>query len=191
MLNHAALAALNHLLQGAAWARGRLAPFAGRTLRLTVPPLHLHLVVDQDGFLTETGAETFDVEITLPAATPLLVLGGAQAATRDARISGSAEFADAVGFVLRNLRWDFEEDLSRGIGDIAAHRIATQLKTFGAWQQDAAQRLGENLVEYLTEERPTLARPTAIAEFSAGVQRLDADLAALESRLARLTANTK
>ena len=186
MLNHAALAALNHLLQGAEWARARLAPFAGKTLRLTLPPLQLDFVVDGDGFLAETAnSEPFDVAIDLPAA-PLLALRGVEAATRDARISGSADFADALGFVLRNLRWDFEEDLSKGVGDIAAHRIAKQLRTLGAWQQDATQRLGENLVEYLTEEQPTLVRPTEVRAFGKSVEQLREDVDRLEQRLARL-----
>jgi ubiquinone biosynthesis protein UbiJ len=186
MLGNVALAALNHLLQGSAWARERLTPFAGRTARLNMPPLQLDLVVGDDGMFAETGSESFDVEIELPAGAPLMALGGADEIFRNARISGSAEFADALGFVLRNLRWDFEEDLSKGIGDIAAHRFASQLKAFGAWQQQAAQRMGENLVEYLTEEQPALANPRDVAEFAIKVKLLDDDLAALEKRIARL-----
>ena len=163
MLDGFALAALNHLLQGADWARARLTPFAGRTARLNAPPLCLDIVVDDDGLFAETGVNVFDVSIELPAGAPLRALGGAEEIFKTAHITGSAEFANALGFVLRNLRWDFEEDLSRSVGDIAAHRIATQIKAFGAWQEDAARRVGENLVEYLTEERPTLVKADAIA----------------------------
>ena len=88
--------------------------------------------------------------------------------------------------MLRNLHWDFEEDLSKQIGDIAAHRIARQIKTFGAWQRQAAQNLAENLVEYLTEEQPMLAHPRDVAQFVADVKRLSENLAALEKRIVRL-----
>lgn len=186
MLDGIALAALNHLVQGASWASARLKPFAGRTARLSVPPLQLDLVIDADGFFAETASISFDVQIDLPPGAPLLALGGLEEIFKTAHITGSAEFADALGFVLRNLRWDFEEDLSRGVGDIAAHRIASQIKVFGAWQQDAARRLGENLVEYLTEEQPTLVKADDIAEFSAGVKHLDDEVVALEKRIARL-----
>jgi ubiquinone biosynthesis protein UbiJ len=64
-----------------------------------------------------------EVSISLPAAAPLLALQGKDAVMRAARIEGSAEFAEALGFVIRNLRWDAEEDLSKMVGDIAAHRI--------------------------------------------------------------------
>ncbi len=186
MLDNLALAALNHLLQNADWARKRLTPFAGRTARLSAPPLHLDLTVDDDGMFAETGSAAFDVEIELPANAPLLMLGGTEKLLRAAHITGSADFANELGFVLRNLRWDFEEDLSGKVGDIAAHRIAAQIKAFGAWQQDASRRLGENFVEYLTEERPMLVRDSEMKEFSAGVKRLDDDLTALERRIVRL-----
>jgi len=186
MLDSVALAALNHLLQSAAWARARLMPFAGRTARLNVPPLQIDLVIDADGMFVETAGETFDVAIELPAGAPLMALGGSDEIFRKAHITGSAEFADALGFVLRNLRWDFEEDLSKGIGDIAAHRIAGQLKAFVTWQQQAAQKLGENIVEYLTEEQPALARPRELVEFVAAVKHLDDDIAALEKRITLL-----
>lgn len=191
MLDHAALSALNHLLAGADWARARLAPFAGRTLRLAAAPLDLALVVDDEGYVATSGATDFDVTIKLPAATPLRVLEGPEAALRDARIEGSADFANTLGFVLRNLRWDYEEDLSKVVGDIAAHRISTRLGGLFRWQQQAARNLAENLAEYFTEEQPLIAKPDAVARFASGVKELDANIGTLEARLARLANDAK
>jgi len=186
VLDRAALAALNHLLQGAAWARTRLAPFAGKTVRLSMPPLRLDLAVTGAGMFEQSALEDFDVEITLPADTPLLALRGADTVFKAASIAGLAEFADALGFVLRNLRWDFEEDLSQHVGDIAAHRIAGLLNAFGAWQRQASQHLAENVAEYLTEENPALAKPAAVAAFAKEIERLGDELQQLEQRVARL-----
>jgi ubiquinone biosynthesis protein UbiJ len=186
VLDSAALAALNHLLQGASWARTRLAPFVGKTVRLSLPPLQLHLMVTGEGMFEQSALENFDVEITLPADAPLLALRGAEAVFKAARISGLAEFADALGFVLRNLRWDFEEDLSQHVGDIVAHRLAGLLSALATWQRQAAQHLAENVAEYLTEENPTLAKPAAVAAFAAATDRLGDDLRQLEQRVARL-----
>ena len=147
MLDRAALAILNHLLREAAWARARLLPFSGRTARLKLPPWQLDFAIDESGQLTPATAAQPDVEIALPADAPLAALRGADAVAKDVHVSGSAEFADTLGFVLRKLRWDFEEDLSRQVGDIAAHRIAGLIKTFGAWQRQAATNLAENLAE--------------------------------------------
>ena len=46
-----------------------------------------------------------------------------QAAMRDVRLAGDAEFAQALAFVLQNLRPEPEEELSRFVGDAAAQRI--------------------------------------------------------------------
>ena len=190
MLDQAALAALNHLLLGASWARARLAPFAGRSARLSLPPFELFFLISTEGMLLapDMVPAECDVEIVLPVETPFLAMQGPEAVAKATRISGSAEFADALGFVLRNLRWDFEEDLSNAVGDIAAHRIAGQLRAFGAWQAQAGRNLAENFVEYLTEERPTLVNKRDLGAFSVAVNQLGDDLQQLESRAQRLGA---
>jgi len=186
VLDRAALLALNHLLQDARWARDRLAPFAGKSLRLTLPPLQLDLAVDAEGLLAPIELESFDVEISFPADAPMLALAGTENLYKAANISGSAEFADALGFVMRNLRWDYEEDLSRYVGDIAAHRMAGLFAAFVAWQRQARQNLAENLAEYLTEEQPTLAKTETIKTFALEIERLREDLQRLEQRVALL-----
>lgn len=190
MLDQAALNVLNHLLLGAAWARMRLVPFAGRLARLSLPPFRLDFVISADGMLTASDSERedYDVEIALPVETPFLAMRGSEAVAEATQISGSAEFADALGFVLRNLRWDFEEDLSKLVGDIAAHRIAGLLKSFGAWQTQTAQNLAENFAEYLTEEQPMLVNRRALGTFIDAANQLDDDLRQLESRIQRLGA---
>lgn len=186
MLEQPITLALNHVIARAPWAKQRLAPFAGREAVFVMPPLRLQLLVNTDG-LFAVGKGTPDVEIILPAEAPLLALQGADKAMRSARINGSVEFADTLGFVLRHLSWDFEEDLSHIVGDIAAHRIATTLRAFACWQQQAAQNLAENVVEYLRDENGTLPAPQEISAFSSEVDRLRDDLARLEKRLQRLT----
>ena len=130
------LAAVNHLLGQAAWARQKLAPFAGHAARIKMPPFEAAFLIGADGCISAPAEEAeLEVSISLPAATPLLALQGKDVVMRAARIEGSAEFAEALGFVIRNLRWDAEEDLSRLVGDIAAHRIVKGGKEFAVWQQ--------------------------------------------------------
>lgn len=184
MLVGVALATLNHLLQEASWARARLAPFAGKSARISLPPLRLDLAVTADGMFASTETTAFEVEVALPADAPLLALRGKRYEAKS--ISGSAEFADALGFVLSNLRWDFEEDLSKAIGDIAAHRVAGLLSAFGDWQGQATRNLVENIAEYLTEEQPTLVKSSVIAGFAESLVEVRDELARLEQRIAKL-----
>ena len=63
-------AAVNHLLARESWARERLAPYAGKTARLSCPPVVLMLLVQPDGYLGalgETDAQQFDVTISVPS----------------------------------------------------------------------------------------------------------------------------
>jgi ubiquinone biosynthesis protein UbiJ len=181
------LLAVNHLLDQAAWARAKLAPYAGHIAQISLPPFEAAFLILDDGRLgvPKVDAEP-EVRILLPATTPLLALQGNDAVMRAARLEGSVNFAEALGFVIRNLRWDIEEDLSRIVGDIAAHRLVGGAREFLAWHQQTAQRLGENLAEYFTEENPQIARRSAIADFSADVDRMRDDLARLEKRVQRL-----
>ena len=185
MLEQPIILALNHVIRRSPWAQERLVPFGGREAVFAMPPFRLQLLVTADGLFI-AGHGTPDVEITLPMDTPLTALQGTDKAMRNARINGSVEFADALGFVLRHLSWDFEEDLSRLVGDIAAHRIAETLRALTAWQKQAAQNLAENATEYLRDEAGVLPSPQEITVFSAEVDRLRDDLARLEKRLQKL-----
>ena len=183
-----AVLAINHLLQSEDWARDRLRPFAGKRVLFRAAPLpELRLAVGAEGMVAAAGVdETFDLTLTIkPGALPHL-LSGSDALLQHVEISGNADLASTVQFLFRNLKWDVEDDLSRLVGDIAAHRIANTARDFLAWQKDALLRTGENLAEYWTEEQPLLARPEEVARFSRDVETLRDDVARLEARLARM-----
>jgi len=186
MIEQAAVLALNHLLRDAQWARERLAPLAGRTACLALPPLRVAFAIQSDGTIAEASVESPDVTIILSSQAPLRALQGADAVLRETRVTGSAELADTLGFVLRNLRWDWEEDLSRFIGDIAARRVAGVVQRVTGWQRDAARSAIENVAEYLREEQPTLTGRGPAGEFAAAVDVLRDDLARLEKRIERI-----
>ena len=183
-----AVLAINHLLQSEGWARDRLRPFAGKRVLFRAAPLpELRLAIGAEGMVAAAGIdETFDLTLTIkPGALPHL-LSGSDALLQHVEISGNADLASTVQFLFRNLKWDFEDDLSRLVGDIAAHRIANTARDFFAWQKDALLRTGENLAEYWTEEQPLLARPEEVARFSRDVETLRDDVARLEARINRL-----
>jgi ubiquinone biosynthesis protein UbiJ len=103
-----------------------------------------------------------------------------------AHISGSAELAEALGFVLRNIRWDIESDLARLVGDIAAHRLVKGGKSLAAWQLGQARNLALNLAEFYTEEDPLIARRSEVSAFCGAVPEVQAELLRLERRIAAL-----
>jgi len=85
---------------------------------------------------------------------------------------------------LDSLLDDLEEALSRGVGDVAAHRLVDGARALAALQADAARRLTEALVEYALERRLLVPR-AELDSLAAGIARLGEDLERLEQRLAR------
>ena len=85
--------------------------------------------------------------------------------------------------VVRNVKWDIEEDLSRVVGDIAAHRVVGGARALRSWGQDAQSRLMENIAEYLTEERRSFITTRELEELASANETLRDDLARLGARL--------
>lgn len=187
MLDQVFLGTLNHLLEGANWARVRLAPFAGRRARFDMPPFVFGLAISTDGSVEPNpDPRSVDVVIRLPAETPFLLPQGLEKVMSQASVEGNAEFATELSFIFRHLRWDAEEDLSTLVGDIAAHRLVEGAKHFMGWQKQAATNLGGNIAEYLTRENPLLVPSDEWLAWRDAVARFDADLSRAERRLALL-----
>lgn len=189
MLSSFFLSATNHLLAQAGWARARLQPHSGRSARLELVPLAtIDFCVAADGQLAEwAGEDAPEVTLRLAVADlPRLLIDGLETAMRHVRIEGNAEFAEALGFVFRHLRWDAEEDLARVFGDIAAHRLVDTGRRVADEARRSAARAGGNVVEYLTEEAPLLVPRAALPAFAQEVAALRDALGRLDKRLERL-----
>ena len=186
LLDLAVLQAFNHLLAAAPWARDKLVPFAGKRARLVLGPLPVEFRIAPDGTFESLGAGEPAVEIVLPATAPLALLEGREAMMRGAHVTGAADFAEALGFVLRKLDWDAEEDLSRLVGDIAARRLVKAAGAFAATRTDVARRLADNVAEYLRYEQPAGVNKAAMADFAAAVDSLGRDAQAIEQRVAAI-----
>lgn len=197
MLHRTLLAALNHLLAGEEWAGKHLKPFAGQAIRLELPPLVVDLAITPEGrFASVDGdADTpATVTLTFPADAPVRLLanlGDPAALMASAQIQGSADLADCLGFVFRNLRWDVESDLAPLVGDIAAHRLVGFGRQFIGWQQQLAGNLARNLAEYFTEERPVISGRRDVAQFLRDVDAVAASLDQVERRVGALEASRR
>jgi ubiquinone biosynthesis accessory factor UbiJ len=177
--------ALNRLLEAQDWARERLAPFAGETVELRAPPLPaLRLAIVAGGTLAPGGEPGLRLALQ-PGALGAL-LKGEEHFTRHVAIEGNAQLAQEVLFLARHLRWDVEEDLSKLVGDAAAHRLAGLARGFAEWQLDAARRLAEGFMEYAQEEGRLLAPRRGYDDLGAQVARLRDALERLEKRIDRL-----
>jgi ubiquinone biosynthesis accessory factor UbiJ len=179
--------AVNHVLRSAPLALERLRKHAGRTAAFHVGPATVALTVQTTGEVASAvpGASR-DLEVRLsPFLLPRLA-AHEEAAFREIEMHGDAEFAQEVSFLVRNLTWDVEEDLSKVVGDILAHRLVSTARSFSRWSRDAAMRGTAGAAEYWTEESPLIASRVKVEDFVHGVASLRDDLERLGKRIQRL-----
>ena len=188
-LPHPAASAVNHVLRATPVAMERLRRHAGRTAAFRVGPIAFALTVQTTGEVTPAVAGSpRDLEVRVsPALLPRLA-AGEDAAFREIEMQGDMELAQEIAYLARHLRWDAEEDLSRVVGDVAAHRIGRAARGLHAWGRDASLRLAAQAAEYWTEESPLIASRVKVRDFVRAVDTLREDADRLEKRLAALFA---
>lgn len=124
-------------------------------------------------------------------AAPLALLRTALAerasiAGGDLAVEGDAEVAERLWSVLRAVELDWEEWLSKALGDAMAHFLAERLRGLGAWERRSRAHLADDLGEYLTEEAGVMPPRAELEDFMDAVDQVREGLDRLEARLARL-----
>ena len=103
-----------------------------------------------------------------------------------AQVRGDAEVAGLYRELFALARPDWEEELSRWIGDVPARRLAGLANRTLAWVRSTSRTAGENLAEYWQEESRDLVNKTEHEEFLRGVDELRETADRVEARIARL-----
>lgn len=147
------------------------------------------LVRDGRISVTAPGDTTADATFEGPLSAVLrLSSGDAEAVIRDGLVtmSGNTEVSSRFRDLFRTARPDPEEELSRIVGDSAAHQAGEFARTLLRWGGDVAQSMGRSTGEFLTEERHLLPTRNEVNEFAAEVERLRDDVERAEARLMNL-----
>jgi ubiquinone biosynthesis accessory factor UbiJ len=101
-------------------------------------------------------------------------------------ISGDAETAARYRELLELARPDWEEELSRLIGDLPARRVSLAARAALSWARGFARSARENVAEYLQEESRALVSKPEVEEFLGQVDALRETADRVEARIARL-----
>ncbi len=183
VLPAAALGVLNHLLDQTPGAHKRLRAHAGQRACLALGSTGLSFLIDEEGRLVESADDGQAVTIRLPADALLRLPHQGLGVLREARIEGDAALAETLGQVLKSLRWDVAEDLSRVVGDVAAERIVGAAKDTLSRGNDMAARLATSAAEYVADEAGMLVRPSVAAPLAGDIDTLRDDVARLQKRI--------
>lgn len=194
-LSYAGLeAALNGYLGLDPVTRQRLAALHGRTVGVEVLGLGLTLffTADEAGVLQVFGRHEGEPDCWLRGAPLDLLRAGEGAAGADqlfrqrVRIEGDSALAQRFGAILAGIDIDWEEQLARLVGDVAAHEVgeaARAAQDFGARTGRTAER---NLREYLQEEARLVPTRYEVKEFLDAVDAVRDDVERLAARVDRL-----
>ena len=126
--------------------------------------------------------------MTLTATLPVAMraLRGDEEAWNAVTVDGDTVFAQEIGYLVRHLKWDVEEDLSHVFGDVAAHRMAEGGRALNRWREQAGENVAQAFAEYWTEERPLIAKRRDVEQFNHEVDTLRDDVERLEKRVEML-----
>ena len=187
--NRTLIAAINHLLDNAPWARLKLLQHANKSIRIIIFPMQVELAIGLDGRLQAAPQNHYDASIYVSPLLALRIAMGDTAASHQLEISGDTQFAASFGNMLLNLDWDAEADLARFIGGAAAHQLVQAAQGLIRWQRNRFHDNAANLVEYASEENLLLAKRRHIIDFIAEIDQLRDRHARLEKRIALLASH--
>jgi ubiquinone biosynthesis protein UbiJ len=138
-----------------------LARHAGKVIVLSLPMGRLCFELSPEGSiaaLANVDTPAIELELSADALSALAVNSGnfQEQAMKSVKIAGDADLAQLLGRLAGQIRWEYEEDLARFIGDAPANFAVSQGKKLLAAGKSAATDLLENMVEYVSEERSVL-----------------------------------
>lgn len=170
----------------------RLARLAGAVIALELrgTPWTLYCLPHAEGIALRDACET-PAQARLRA-TPLGFLRAALGEGTDLvfrgelEIVGDVELGQRFQRLLMGLDIDWEEQLARVVGDVAAHQLMRGARAGRAWSVAAGHALAQDLGEYLQDETRLLPPRALVEDYLRAVDVTRADVDRLEARVRRL-----
>ncbi|MGC3982743.1 MAG: SCP2 sterol-binding domain-containing protein [Steroidobacteraceae bacterium] len=199
MLLSAIETTLNRNIAASSAARALCARLNGKSLRLQLtgmPTAFLLRAIDdriQLSTQNDSGDSAADASLS---GSPLGLLNLAQQQSTAAlqgssvRIEGDAEVAQSFSELLKQAKPDLEEELSRVVGDVAAHQLGNTVRSLLGFGHRVGSTLLQNVGEYLSEESRDVPSKTEADEFNHDVDVLRDDAERFAARLSALERKT-
>ena len=190
-------ALLNRNLAASGTARALAESLEGRSfeVRVTATPIRIRFAAANGRIAVTPGGEGEPTASIEGSPLTLATLAGPDAGERiragGLRVTGDAETAQSFQKLFAAARPDFEEELSRIVGDAPAHHLARAAREAFAFGQCTLDTFARNMAEYLTEESRDLPAKPEVEMLLEGIDRLREDVDRLEARILRLERETR
>lgn len=139
--------------------------------------------------MTVHPGERMEAQTTIRG-TPLQMLGVALTKENRQRffaddmvIMGNAELAQQVIDLFDHIEIDWEEYLSKFVGDVPAHQFGRLLNNVKSWLSNTEQSFSDNINEYLHEETQCFPPREALQDFYNDIDQLRMDTDRIEARI--------
>lgn len=185
--------AINAFLKLDPDSQSRLKRLSGKAIAIELLPFNFTILcVFFDDHLQLTTDDTQHCDTTLRG-TPLQLLGVMLTQENrqrffadDLKIEGNAEFGQQVVELFDHIDIDWEEHLSKLIGDIPAYRAGQFARGVRSWFANLNQQLTQDINEYVHEEAGWLPTREALQDFFTEVDDTRLAIDRLEARLKHL-----
>ncbi len=175
----------------------KLAPFRGKVfcIDLIEPAYTLYLFPSKEGFEIKNRAdlaEEIQADVTLTGSLWAFMQIAKEGSNSDLfhsgriQMNGDAELGQAFQSVLTQIDIDWEELLSKVVGDMAAHQASVLFGNLRSWFTSQSTSTRESTGALLQNEMQLSPTPQEVNEFSDDVESLRSDIARLEARINRL-----
>lgn len=173
--------------------REKLGDLEGKVVcvKITAPEIELFLKPSSEGLVIVPEHDaTPDVTLTgsLLSFAKLGVAGSGNGVLSSGQviIEGDVETGQDFQKILGQLDLDWEELLSRFIGDTPARKTGNILRDIGGWTRESAELSRENISDYLKEEKRILATPLAMERLEKDVEKVRGDVDRIEQRMNKI-----
>ncbi len=175
----------------------KLAALRGKVfcLEVSAPPVTLYLLPTERGVEFRREVEAAADVTLIGSALAFARLGaggwgagGANDELSEGRVTihGDAELGQALQKILARLDLDWEELLSRWVGDTPARKLANAARGLAGWAEQSIGLSRENAADYLREEKRILVTAPALERFDQTLNRTRADVDRLTRRVERI-----
>lgn len=104
----------------------------------------------------------------------------------DIKMEGEAELGMEVVELFDQLQIDWEEPLSKLIGDVPTYYASQLVKSVGGWLKHADDTMTMNVTEYLQEEAAWLPTREALQDLFSDIDTLRMDVDRVAARIAQI-----
>lgn len=174
----------------------QLTKLSGNILKIEMPSLSINFYIK----ITDNGIELIQhyegLADTIIRGTPLSLLSlliknntHAELQNQNIIIIGNIELAQQFRNIFSDLEIDWEEYLSKVVGDPIAHTLMTKLHSLADWIHSTHKSIERNVNEYIHEEVNLFPPHLACSDFYSDIDNLRDDVERLSQRIERLQKN--